>query len=149
MLMTNITVSSIAHGATLEGPTLSAVLPFRRFFIRRIDLWVLFRMLVCMIKELTVKTAVNEVCQAFRVRRLYAFGSSVKGGFNEDSDYDFIVEFDRDGYEGAFDQFMDFKSRLEAVLKRPVDLITSKPFRNPVFQEEIESTRVLVYAASC
>lgn len=66
---------------------------------------------------------------------------------NADSDIDLLVEFDRNSYEGAFDQLMNFKARMETILGRPVDIIVSKPFRNPHFQDEVDRTKQLVYAA--
>jgi len=66
---------------------------------------------------------------------------------SEESDLDFLVEFDRDGYQGAFEQYMGFKQRLEAIYQRPVDLVTIKIFRNHLFQEEIDSSKTLIYAA--
>ena len=49
------------------------------------------------------------------MKDLYLFGSAASGNLSEDSDLDFIVQFDRQGYEGAFDQFLDFKPRLEQI----------------------------------
>ena len=87
------------------------------------------------------------ICRQFNVSRLYVFGSVAKGDFRDDSDVDLIVEFNRNSYEGAFDQFMGLKEALEDFFKRPVDLITSKRFRNPLFERELEETKTLVYAA--
>ena len=81
------------------------------------------------------------------VRRLDVFGSVLSDAFSVDSDIDFLVEFDRQGYEGAFEQFMGFKEQLEALLLRPVDLVVSRPFRNPHFQQEVDQTKRLIYAA--
>jgi uncharacterized protein len=55
--------------------------------------------------------------------------------------------FNRSGFEGAFDQYMDFKIRLEMIYNRPVDLIHLKKFRNPLFEEEVEKSKTLLYAA--
>ena len=56
-----------------------------------------------------------------------------------------LVEFDRDGYTGAFDQFMGLKEALERILGKPVDLITAKQFRNPLFQEELIESMIEAY----
>jgi uncharacterized protein len=96
----------------------------------------------------TIKSsALDAICQQFGVKELYAFGSVVTNEVNQDSDLDFLVNFDRQSPDGAFDQFMGFKMALEAEFGLPVDLITSKTFRNPLFQREIEETKVLLYAA--
>ncbi len=81
------------------------------------------------------------------MKELYLFGSAASGKISEHSDLDFIVQFDRQGYEGAFDQFLDFKYRLEQIYGRPVDLYHQKKFRNVIFQEEVERSKKLLYAA--
>lgn len=89
----------------------------------------------------------RQVCQAYKVKELYAFGSVVSGQLTATSDLDFLVQFDRSGVDGAFGQFMGFKERLESLYGRPVDLLTLKRFRNPFFQQEIDRSKLLVYAA--
>ncbi len=87
-------------------------------------------------------------CRDFQVNEIYAIGSIVSGDFSEHSDLDFLVVFDRSGFEGAFDQYMGFKKRLEKIYNRPVDLIHYKKFRNAFFEEEVEKSKTLLYAAS-
>jgi uncharacterized protein len=89
----------------------------------------------------------ERACKDFQVKELYVFGSVVSGNISPDSDLDFLVEFDRTGYAGSFDQFMGFKQRLEEIYQRPVDLLTVKRFRNPLFQQEVDKSKTLVYAA--
>ncbi len=89
----------------------------------------------------------EKICKKYNVKELYLFGSAVSGDLSDDSDLDFIVEFDRQDYEEAFDQFMDFKQELEQLLDRKVDLYHQKKFRNPVFQQEVDRTKELLYAA--
>ena len=89
----------------------------------------------------------KRICKRFNVNRLYAFGSTAKGYYGDNSDVDLIVEFNRSGYDGAFDQFMGLKEALEVFFERPIDLLASKRFRNPVFEREVENSKVLVYAA--
>ncbi|MGB3780214.1 MAG: nucleotidyltransferase domain-containing protein [Tunicatimonas sp.] len=91
--------------------------------------------------------ALQRLCQEFRVKELYLFGSAATGSLSKDSDLDFIVQFDRSGYEGAFDQFMDFKHQLEEIYGRSVDLYHKTTFRNRIFQQEVERTKKLLYAA--
>ena len=59
----------------------------------------------------------------------------------------FLVVFQRNGYEGAFEQLMNFKEALEQLLGRPVDILVDRPFRNSIFQQEVDQTRRSVYAA--
>jgi predicted nucleotidyltransferase len=65
-----------------------------------------------------------ELCRRFGVRRLDIFGSAARGSDFDPgrSDFDFLVEF----AENAKDltTFLDFREELEALLGRPVDLVT-------------------------
>jgi predicted nucleotidyltransferase len=90
--------------------------------------------------------ALQRACKDFNVQKLYAFGSVTRGALSSESDLDFLVEFNRKDYTGAFNQFIDFKQRLEEIYQRPVDLIHGEPFRNPVFSAEIKAQKVLLYA---
>lgn len=94
-----------------------------------------------------ISKQIKATCLECSVRQLYVFGSVAKGQATETSDVDLLVEFEREGTEGAFDQFMGFKERMEAILGRPVDLITGKRFRNPYFQQAVEEEKKLIYAA--
>jgi len=91
--------------------------------------------------------AISEACKRFKVNSLHVFGSYADGSNHELSDVDFIVDFKRVGFEGAFEQFMGLKEELEAILKRPVDLLANTRFRNDLFKEEVERSKRLVYAA--
>jgi uncharacterized protein len=97
--------------------------------------------------ELTLSSEIEEVCRNYRVRSLHVFGSFAAGTESDSSDIDLLVEFDRAGFDGAFDQFMGFKERIEEILGRPVDLLTGARFRNRLFADEVERTKRLIYAA--
>lgn len=100
------------------------------------------------LKRVSLKTSkLEQACEEFQVKKLYVFGSAVTGAMSEKSDLDFLVEFDRNGYQGAFEQYMGLKQRLEEIYQRPVDLVTIKKFRNPIFQKEVDSSKTLIYAA--
>ena len=93
------------------------------------------------------KEQLQQICKKYHVKELYLFGSATTDDFSEESDLDFIVKFDRQGFEGAFDQFIDFKQELEHIYGRPVDLYHLKKFRNTIFQKEVERSKELLYAA--
>lgn len=101
-----------------------------------------------MATKIDLKTEqLQQLCKKFNVKELYLFGSATSDEFTEESDLDFMVKFDRKGYEGAFDQFMDFKQELEKFYGRPVDLYHLKKFRNSIFQQEVERSKELLYDA--
>lgn len=80
------------------------------------------------------------------MKELYLFGTAVSNEFTEVNEFDFMVKFNRQGFEGAFDQFLNFKNALEKIYERPVDLYHLKKFRNHIFQQEVERTKQLLYA---
>jgi predicted nucleotidyltransferase len=89
----------------------------------------------------------SKACREFEVKELHAFGSIVGKSAEESQDLDLMVEFNREGYEGAFNQFMGLKERLEEIFGLPVDLISKKQFRNPLFQEIVDREKQRVYVA--
>lgn len=81
------------------------------------------------------------------MKELYIFGSAVTDRFTDDSDLDFLVRFNRTGFKGAFNQYMDFKEGLEEIFNRKIDLYSNRKFRNEIFQDEVDRTKKLLYAA--
>jgi predicted nucleotidyltransferase len=87
------------------------------------------------------------LCAKYAVKELYVFGSALREDFGPESDIDFAVVFSRDGVAGSFDQYFDFKTELEELFQRPVDLVCAASVRNSVFRRELDETKRLVYAA--
>jgi hypothetical protein len=91
---------------------------------------------------------VIEICRHHHVRRLELFGSATGAGFDPSrSDVDLIVDFDERAQENLADAFFGLKADLEAFFERPVDLLTTRPVRNPYLRESIERSRQTLYAA--
>lgn len=91
-------------------------------------------------------SAFLELCQQYRVKTLYAFGSSVVGGFDEKtSDIDLLVELDvEDAIEkGLF--LMELWDKLEILFQRKIDLLTESSIRNPILKKSIDSSKILIY----
>jgi uncharacterized protein len=60
------------------------------------------------------------LCQKFGVTRLELFGSATDGDFaEEDSDFDFLVDFELSGDNKALDAYFGLKEGLEVLLGRP------------------------------
>ena len=81
------------------------------------------------------------------MRTLYIFGSAVRDALKEESDLDFLVEFDHPVVPGYLDRFFGLAEGLEELFGRPVDLVIESAIRNPYFKESVEESRVLLYAA--
>lgn len=89
-----------------------------------------------------------KLCARFRVRRFELFGSGSGDRFNpEMSDLDFLVEFQVLPAGEHADAYFGLKEALMRLFGRPVDLVMIRAIRNPYFLQEIEPTRVLLYAA--
>jgi predicted nucleotidyltransferase len=94
------------------------------------------------------REALQALCRRFHVRRLDLFGSAARGDFDpEHSDFDFVVEFDRNAPQHPFNAYFGLKEELETLLGRKVDLVELSAVRNPYLKASIEQSRENVYAA--
>jgi predicted nucleotidyltransferase len=86
---------------------------------------------------------VRSLCRRFHVRRLELFGSTARGDFDPArSDLDFLVEFDRDHPDAlSLQAYFGLKESLEALFRRPVDLVEPSAIRNPYLKASIEESR--------
>jgi predicted nucleotidyltransferase len=90
----------------------------------------------------------EELCRQFGVDRLELFGSANRADFDPaQSDIDFIVRFRNPERPGYAERYLDFAEALERLFGRPVDLLTERSLRNPLFIREIAADRSPVYAA--
>lgn len=85
------------------------------------------------------------LCQKHNVNKLFAFGSVLTNRFNEQSDIDLIVSFDKQNIADYFDNYFDFKYSLEDIFGRKVDLLEDKPIKNKYLRESIEHSKQLIY----
>lgn len=86
-----------------------------------------------------------KLCERHKVRELYLFGSALTDKFNDESDIDFLVEFSIVDIQEYFNNYMDFKEKLEALLNRPIDLVENQAVRNPIFRRVLDRDKKLVY----
>ena len=89
---------------------------------------------------------IRNLCRRHHVKRLDIFGSAVTGDFRRDeSDIDFLVEFD-DSPEGQrFETRFQLNKELEALFGRSVDLVDDSAIQNPYFRDEVDQTREPIY----
>jgi hypothetical protein len=90
----------------------------------------------------------NGLCRRYHVLRLEVFGSAAEGDFRpQESDLDFLVEF-QPLLPGQYaDAYFGLLVALEGLFERRVDLVMPRAVRNPYFREAMDRTRRLVYAA--
>ena len=85
------------------------------------------------------------LCKEHKVGKLFVFGSILTNRFNEKSDVDMVVDFDKVDLEDYADNYFDFKLSLEDLLGREVDLLEDKAIRNPILRKNIDKSKWLVY----
>jgi len=88
---------------------------------------------------------VFEICRLHRVKNMYLFGSILNENYSSDSDVDFLVNFDNVDLSQYFNNYMDFKEKLERLLNRPVDILEEQTVKNPVLRRSIDRNKKLIY----
>jgi uncharacterized protein len=88
---------------------------------------------------------IQELCRTNKVKSLFAFGSVTRDDFNESSDVDLVVDFDENDPFKYTDLYFGLKAKLEAILKRQVDLLEERAIRNRLFKRQLDETKVKIY----
>lgn len=92
--------------------------------------------------------ALADLCRRYGVVRLELFGSAATGTYDAaDSDLDFLVEFQALPEGKYADAYFGLLEGLESMFNHPVDLVVSSAIKNRYFQESVDRTKTLVYAA--
>ena len=89
---------------------------------------------------------IMRLCRQYNVKKLFAFGSVLTDRFDEQSDVDLIVDFDKQAINDHFLNYFDFKYSLEEIFQREVDLLEEQPIRNSYLKKNIENSKTLLYA---
>ncbi len=87
------------------------------------------------------------LCRKYKVAKLWVFGSVLTPRFNDHSDVDFSVVFDKSKIEllDYADNYFDFLDDLKRLFKRDVDLVCEDSIKNPYFRKELDSTKIPLY----
>lgn len=91
------------------------------------------------------------LCKKYKVAKLWVFGSILTPRFNDESDVDLLVVFDRTKITllDMADTFFDFLYELEAVFNRKVDLTDYTAISNKYFKEEVDEKKFLLWSEQC
>ena len=90
----------------------------------------------------------RRLCLTYGVRRLDLFGSASTGNCDPDeSDLDFLVEFQPAAFDAYADAYFGLLEALVRLFGRPVDLVVASAIRNPYFLQSVEQTRTPIYEA--
>ena len=87
----------------------------------------------------------KKLCVLYNVEKMYLFGSSLKSSFNEKSDIDLLVKFKQIELSKYFDNYINFKEKLECLFGREVDLIEEQTLKNPILIKSIDNSKELIY----
>ena len=94
------------------------------------------------------RSEIENLCRKYRVQRLDVFGSAAHDRQDpERSDFDFVVEFlplEAGEYAETYFGVLD---GLNVLFDGRVDLVIGSAIKNRFFLEEVEETRVLLFAA--
>ncbi len=85
------------------------------------------------------------ICEKYKVDKLYAFGSVVKGNFRKGSDIDLIVHLEKMSPEQKGENILAIWDELESLFSRKVDLLTDQRISNPILAQNIENSKILIY----
>ncbi|WP_425638466.1 nucleotidyltransferase domain-containing protein [Algoriphagus yeomjeoni] len=88
---------------------------------------------------------IKKLCEKYRVRTFSAFGSVNRDDFSDDSDIDFVVDFNESDPFKYTDLYFGLKENLEDLLKRQIDLVEERGIKNRFFKKELDETKVLIY----
>jgi len=94
----------------------------------------------------THRDAIASLCRTFGVVALDVFGSAADGRFDaQRSDYDFIARFASQPEVSLARRYVAFSEALEALLGRPVDVMTDHTIANPYLQRSVQASRRPLY----
>lgn len=85
------------------------------------------------------------LCREFEVRELSLFGSALRDDFGQESDIDFLVEFEPGARVGLI-KLARLKFALEEALGRPVDVVPKRGLK-PRLRDSVLSSARILYAA--
>ena len=89
--------------------------------------------------------SLNKLCTLYNVEKMYLFGSALNSNFNDKSDVDLLVKFKPIELSQYFDNYMNFKEKLESLLGCEVDLLEEQSLRNPILIKSINKSKELIY----
>ena len=85
------------------------------------------------------------LCKKYKVNKLFVFGSILTNRFNDNSDVDLVVSFNKAEVSDYFDNYLDFKYALEELFGREVDLLEEQTIKNPYLKKNVDTTKALIY----
>ncbi len=89
---------------------------------------------------------IKAICLTHNVEQLFVFGSVISKDFDEQSDIDILIQFSSNIDPAQyFNNYMDFKEKMESLLKREIDIVENQAVKNPVFRKILDRDKRLIY----
>ena len=91
--------------------------------------------------------SIIKLCKKYKVTNLWLFGSILTDRFNEKSDIDILVDFDKTKIPllDRADIFFGFLEELEDNIGRKIDLVEYSAIKNQFFKAEVDKTKELLW----
>jgi len=90
-------------------------------------------------------SSIRRILQKHNVKRAYVFGSACRADFDENSDVDMIVAFNKRYFDDYVDNYFSLEAELSKLLRRNVDLVTEETIQNPYFIQSVNKTKTPIY----
>lgn len=89
-----------------------------------------------------IKEKIRPVCERYKIKKLFLFGSYARGEATEESDVDVHVQTSKDM---GLIELSGFRLCLEEALGKEVDVITCIPHEYKIFKKYVEREEQLLY----
>ena len=89
--------------------------------------------------------SIHLIFQRHNVKHAFVFGSACTENFNDNSDIDIIVAFQKRYFDNYVDNYFSLESELSKLLQRTVDIVAEETIQNPYFIQSINKTKTPIY----
>jgi len=89
--------------------------------------------------------SIRHILRKHNVKRAFVFGSACTEDFNDNSDVDMIIAFNKRYFDNYVDNYLSLESELSKLLHRNVDLVSEETIQNPYFIQSINQTKTPIY----
>jgi len=89
-----------------------------------------------------IRERVRPICEAYKVKKLFLFGSYARGEATEESDVDFHIALDE---KTTLLELGGLYVDLEDALQKEVDIVTQIPKEQEIFRKYMEKEEILLY----
>ena len=90
---------------------------------------------------------IEKLCNNYKVKHLFAFGSVLTAEFSEKSDIDLLVDIKSDDPIEYAENYFNLKFSLEKLLNRQIDLLEERALINKFLKMSINNSKIVIYEA--